>query len=111
MSLSRALKTFRQNPWKYNCAQSISAAFGREDMVPALGSCGGGRAPEGLCGALYGAITVAPYLREQLTHSFLEKRGAITCHDLKRKAGADCRLCVSTAAGLLEEFLNLRSQA
>ena len=40
----QALATFR-NP--HNCAQTVAAALGDKDQVPALAACGGGRAQIG----------------------------------------------------------------
>lgn len=51
-----ALSTFRTAPWRHNCAQAVCAALGREDLLETVSSCGTGKAPDGLCGALYGAL-------------------------------------------------------
>ena len=47
-----ALSQFRK---PYNCAQTVYAAFkgGDAEGLEELSKCGGGKAPEGLCGALY----------------------------------------------------------
>lgn len=66
-------------------------------------SCGGGRAPEGMCGALYGAIQVAPGRAEELKSAFIAQNGAWKCCDLKGGAQrVACQQCVSVAAQLLE---------
>ena len=44
--VEQALATFRQKPFMYNCAQTVCAAFGREDLVEPMASCGGGEAEE-----------------------------------------------------------------
>lgn len=54
----KALSTFRTEPWRHNCAQAVCAALGREDLLEAVSACGTGRAPDGVCGALYGALLV-----------------------------------------------------
>ena len=55
-----ALSTFRTAPWRHNCAQAVCAALGREDLLETVSSCGTGKAPDGLCGALYGALLCTP---------------------------------------------------
>ena len=60
-----ALKVFRQPPDRLNCAQSVLHAW-REVVgdtalaVADLKPAGAGRAPEGLCGAIYAACLLAP---------------------------------------------------
>lgn len=48
----KALSMFRAEPYRYNCAQTVCAALERMDLVEPLSACSGGRAPDGLCGAL-----------------------------------------------------------
>lgn len=101
----KALSTFREPPFMYNCAQTVCAAFGREDLIEAMKSCGGGRAPEGMCGALYGAIQVAPTKAEALKSAFTEINGAWKCSDLKGGTPrVACQQCVRVAAELVEKL-------
>ena len=102
----KALSTFRQKPCMYNCAQTICAAFGREDLIEPMQECGGGRAPEGTCGALYGAIQVAPHLEAALREEFNAVNGATMCRQLKGENRVPCQTCVSTAASILEKLLS-----
>lgn len=103
--IEKALATFRQPPYMYNCAQTICAAFGREDLLEEMAACGGGRAPEGTCGALYGARQVAPQLAESLAGAFRACLGATTCSRLKGEGRVPCQQCVRTAAELLVQQL------
>ena len=70
-----ALKVFRQPPERLNCAQAVLHAW-REvsgDTSIALADLkpfGGGRAPDGLCGALHAACMVAPGRAEALKQKF-----------------------------------------
>lgn len=92
---------------KYNCAQTVAAAAGRADLVNEMAQCGGGKAPEGLCGALYAAIQAAPEDKKNLIREkFNERLGAVTCSDLKNVRKVPCPLCVETAAKLLGEVLD-----
>ncbi len=104
--VEQALVTFRQPPYMYNCAQTVCAAFGRDDLVEAMAACGGGRAPEGTCGALYGAQQVAPQLATVLAESFCAAHGATTCRLLKGGNRVPCQQCVRLAAELLVQNLN-----
>ncbi len=100
-AVEKALSTFRQPPHMYNCAQTVCAAFGRDDLLEAMKSCGGGRAPEGTCGALYGAMQVAPERAEEIKAAFLAANGATLCRQLKGENRVPCQVCVRTAAELL----------
>lgn len=101
--VEQALATFRQKPYMYNCAQTVCAAFGREDLVEPMASCGGGRAPEGTCGALYGAMQVAPEKAASILAAFAAAHGASTCREIKGANRVPCRECVRLAATLLVE--------
>ena len=101
--VQKALSTFR-NP--YNCAQAVQAAF--EDNpaeTERLAACGGGKAPEGLCGALYAALSVAnetnaPAIRAK----FREIVGAETCKEIKSTCKTSCPNCVEAASTILKSF-------
>ena len=101
--VEQALATFRQKPYMYNCAQTVCAAFGREDLVEPMASCGGGRAPEGTCGALYGAMQVAPEKSAAILAAFTAANGASTCREIKCCNRVPCQECVRIAATLLVE--------
>ena len=101
--VEQALATFRQKPLMYNCAQTVCAAFGREDLVEPMAACGGGRAPEGTCGALYGAMQVAPEKAAAVLAAFTAANGASTCRELKGFNRVSCQECVRSAATILVE--------
>jgi hypothetical protein len=101
-----ALKVFRQPPERLNCAQSVLHAW-REvsgDTSIALGdlkSFGGGRAPDGLCGALHVACMVAPNRAETLKQGFAARLGSLYCRELRAAKVHPCETCVSHATELL----------
>ena len=101
--VEQALAMFRQKPFMYNCAQTVCAAFGREDLIEPMASCGGGRAPEGTCGALDGAMQVAPEKAAAVLASFTAANGASTCRELKSGNRVSCQECVQRAATILVE--------
>lgn len=98
----KALSTFREPPYMYNCAQTLCAAFGREDLLEPMKACGGGKAPDGICGALYGAMQVAPERAEELKAAFIAANGAWQCRELKGgERRVACQQCVAVAAKLV----------
>ncbi len=107
MQYSNALTFFRTDPYRYNCAQSICAAFGRDDLLESLSSCGGGKAPDGLCGALYGALQIIPAHRhEAVKEAFLQAAGSTYCLQLKKECKVPCRQCVTIAQELAARELD-----
>ena len=93
---------------RLNCAQSVIKAFGGicqidENMIAEAKAYGGGRAEEGLCGALYAALLLledegeAAMLREE----FAREAGSQKCREIKSGGGLPCVDCVRLAARLL----------
>lgn len=97
----KALSMFRTDPWRYNCAQAVCAAVGRADLLEAMSGCGVGKAPDGLCGALHGALQCVPQERRpEVLERFVEKLGYSHCRELKKEGHVSCRRCVAAAASL-----------
>ncbi|MDR2475846.1 MAG: redox-active protein [Bacteroidales bacterium] len=103
---------FHVKPENLNCAQSILKGFESEltispSRIDEFRAYGGGRAKNGLCGALYAVETL---LKEQGKPSVLEKfntlAGDITCKAIKKNAKTSCLQCVKIADELLENGLN-----
>ncbi|MPN03394.1 hypothetical protein SDC9_150624 [bioreactor metagenome] len=105
MSKEKALAIFTAVPRTHNCAQAVAAGFAREALVDTLHDCGGGRAPEGLCGALHAALLMAPEdRREELRKRFAAGAGSVYCRTLKQELKFPCAECVRLGAALAEEF-------
>lgn len=106
-AIERALSAFRKPPYMYNCAQTVCAAFGREDLLEQMKSCGGGRAEGGICGALHAAMyLVGPERAESVKEAFRLACGGTHCRELKGgNPVVPCQKCVSSAAHILEGFL------
>lgn len=103
---ARALAVFRQPPERLNCAQSVAyawrAAHGEAaPAVPDFKPFGGGRAPDGLCGALHAACTLAPDKAEFLKREFAARLGSLKCQELRAAQIHPCETCVAQAAELL----------
>ena len=103
MAMNQALEIFTRQPKTHNCAQSVAAGCGREDLVDSLKPMGGGRAPEGRCGALQAVLAATPEsCHAVLCRRFSEAVGSESCRELK-KNGVPCEKCVEAGASLLEE--------
>ena len=99
--LERATATLRQPPLRLNCSQSVLALCGIEGRMEEFAEFGGGRAPEGLCGALYAALRLVPdERREAVRRAFAAEAGAEKCLDIKKGTGTSCQMCVAIAAAL-----------
>ncbi len=103
---THALAVFHRAPENFNCAQAVIAAHqavtGRQGTsVADFQLLGGGRAPDGECGALYAACHLAPEAAEQLRNGFAARAGATGCRPLKRERRFPCTECVGLAAELL----------
>lgn len=102
-----ALRVFRQPPERLNCAQSVLQAWRAVsgDTSIALADfkpLGGGRAPDGLCGALHAACMIAPGQAEALKQNFATRLGSLYCKELRAANVHPCETCVSQATELLE---------
>jgi hypothetical protein len=112
----QALKVFRQPPERVNCAQSVLHAWREKsgDTSIALADLkpfGGGRAPDGLCGALHAACKVAPNRAEAWKLSFAARLGSLYCKELRAAKVHPCETCVVQATELLElHFDQIRSK-
>ena len=101
--MSKALDLFTAVPRQHNCAQSVAAGNGGSDeLVAQLATAGGGRAPGGLCGALYAAtLLVSEERRQALIDAFGAALGETHCLALK-KLGVPCTKCVEMADSLVD---------
>jgi hypothetical protein len=97
--VEKAVANFRVPPTMYNCAQTVASVTEDENIISDMKSCGGGRAPDGLCGALYAAIMISPpEKRAEVRKEFEKRLGAQTCTELKQDLKVPCPVCVRVAA-------------
>lgn len=104
---THALAVFRRPPHRLNCAQSVLHAFqevtGKTNLsVTDFKSFGGGRAPDGLCGALHAACAIVPDKAEELKSQFAARLGSLYCRELRAARQHPCEVCVGHAAELIE---------
>ena len=98
---------------KFNCAQAVLKAFQMEsgiseDTIQIAASQGGGRAPEGVCGALHAARVI---LKNSTTLTSIEtdfaaKAGSNQCREIRGIRALSCRGCVALSAHLLEQHMD-----
>ena len=102
----KAVVLFLKAPKEFNCAQAVAKAFGHDELLEQLKSCGGGRAPDSICGALHAALVMShESQRENVKQSFHDVVGNIHCRDIRREGVIPCAKCVRHAAGILDETL------
>ena len=100
-----ATDTFHTSPYNHNCAQCLAHRFGLPaDTVAEMRAYGGGRAPGGLCGALYAATQLAPEAAPEILAAFQQQLGATRCRDLKTAGRVPCLQCIATAQSLCERY-------
>lgn len=104
--MSKAVELFTAVPKVHNCAQAVAAGAGEEQLAAELQCCGGGKAPQGRCGALHAALLLIPQeLHAEVIERFCAAAGAESCREIK--AGTPpypCVECVRTGAELVELF-------
>lgn len=108
MPVERALTAYRKE--RLNCAQSVLRAFQphpkiRDEDVLEAKHHGGGRADQGLCGALHAALKLTddPAGRQHLRDAFITEAGSDKCREIRRAGRIPCSECVRLSARLLVE--------
>ncbi len=106
MPIERALNTYKTK--RMNCAQSVLHAFQTshaisEHEIEQARALGGGRAAEGLCGALFAAIhlTLETANQQRLKDAFMASAGSDKCREIRRTSRIPCSECVRLAASLV----------
>lgn len=103
--MTKAKALFTAVPKCHNCAQAVvDGCGGTTEQVEAMATFGGGRAPEGYCGALYGALTLCPEQENEIKADFKAACGALTCKEIKTLTKTPCPECVECAARCVEKY-------
>ncbi len=98
---------FHHPEFKFNCAQAIVHKWERdESLVAQMRSYGGGRADEGNCGALHGALMILKEkrLKEEMLVSFSKRAGSNRCKEIKKEGQITCHECVAIADEILHKL-------
>lgn len=98
---------------RMNCAEAVAGAWHKvtgknSEVTESMSDCGSGRAPMGLCGAIYAAQLVSDKdKKEELNDRFADAAGSLVCREIRSMRKLSCVACVELAATLLEENLQL----
>lgn len=113
MSLEKAVSSYTgQNGVRMNCAQSVLNGFKEEfniseDKIKEFQNYSGGRAPGGLCGALYAAKTILESRNnekkfEELEKEFTSCAGSTKCKEIRMNRCLSCSGCVEKVSEFLD---------
>lgn len=111
--LAKKYYTEKDNTKKLNCAQSVTKAFQgfakiSDEEINGLVKCGGGRSPEGLCGALYAAKVIFDKIDkeefEKARKIFIVAAGSDKCREIRSINKCTCLECVVVAAKYIENY-------
>ena len=98
---------------RMNCAQAIVAAFAKEynideTTVEDFKHFGGGRAPDGLCGAYFAARHILRQYHsdkeKDFEDHFKSSCGSDICREIKVKHKVSCLVCVEKCAEYLSQI-------
>lgn len=113
-----AVKFFRGEE-KFNCAQAVFKAFQplsnmSDDEIHSFANQGGGRAPEGTCGALYGALHLSQLIKvnkQKISDEFKDIATSTKCREIRQSRALSCKECVALAERLLKEQMDDKKDA
>ncbi len=108
MPVTKSLKAYKEE--KLNCAQSILRGFQDKcqvsnEQIAEAKKNGGGRAENGICGALHSAAHLAKNdeIRQSLHERFIVHAGSDKCREIRGEGKLSCSGCVELAAKILDE--------
>lgn len=108
MHIIKKVKRYFRGIEGFNCAQAVVKIHDHEDslehVIQQLNTKSGGRAPEGMCGALYGALYLTDKKHHQtIKNEFVKLNGSEKCKELKQIHHTPCSQCVESACRLVEQ--------
>jgi hypothetical protein len=111
MPIEKTLQAYKNE--KLNCAQSVLRGFQdkskiAEDDIAEARALGGGRAPGGLCGALYTAMELAKSSgsNKTLADAFVQNAGSTKCREIRKQGKLTCEGCIRLAAEQLAQIID-----
>lgn len=96
---------------RLNCGQAVAMAFREkfnlsDEFIKDLVSSGFGKAPDGVCGALYAAQIILRQTGndkiEEVFKVFSDHTGSVYCSDIRKLRKVSCVGCVKKAASILD---------
>jgi len=98
--------------YRYNCAQAMVCHYrGSENDISVMKAMGSGRAPQGYCGALHGALVLLDKYslsKDPYIDAFVKETGSPFCWQIRKKRQVTCRQCIEIADKTLSSFLDNR---
>ncbi len=100
----------KDNLRKLNCAQAVINSFREKysinhEVVESFHEYGGGRAPEGMCGAYYAGVYAleksAPEKLSDYERYFENLAGSVKCRQIRELKKLSCVDCVAASAEYL----------
>ena len=113
----RASDTYRHPDFLHNCSQALAFKFASlypdpDNVLQRFASTGAGRAPGGMCGALYAAIQAFPDAKDVIVSRFAESTsGCTTCRDIKSIAAVPCKRCIDIAEDIIADLASAPSSS
>jgi len=114
MSVEKSLKAYKEE--KFNCAQSILRGFQdkfqvSDEQIAEAKKNGGGRAENGICGALHSAAQLAANdeIGKVLHERFIVHAGSDKCREIRGEGKLSCAGCVELAAKTLHEKMAVKN--
>jgi hypothetical protein len=102
-----------QGSGNYNCAQAILKTYAltagiTDACLDRFANFGGGRAPDGECGALFAAKAILqnPAAKQKIEEEFVRAAGSNKCREIRKGKVFSCKQCVQTAADIVFSQLN-----
>lgn len=105
----------RDGEKRQNCAQSVLSAFKSEmgideSLIELAKNYGGGRAPEGVCGAYWSAKAIiekycCPEKSLEFDKHFKEKATSLSCKEIRKARQLPCIGCVEESAKFIAESI------
>ncbi len=121
MSYEKAMACYlgRNAARRMNCAEAVVHGFQEEcaisgELMEELRNCGGGKAPEGLCGSYYTAAVLLEKRQaadeiEGLREEFEREAGSVQCREIRRIKRLNCQGCVEISAKYLDATLSAKA--
>ena len=104
--MNKAVELFTAVPKLHNCAQAVADGAGDKQLACEMAVCGGGKAPQGRCGALHAALCLTGEGKHaDLIAEFVKAAGFESCREIKSaEKPFPCAECVRVAAELVEKY-------
>lgn len=109
---------FHKPPYNYNCAQTILKVYQKEfniseELIEEFKANGGGRAENGICGALYSTLYLmkqTPKNLKTIQDKFIKQIGSPYCKTIKQTSPPPCLKCINIASKILDQILKEKGE-